>query len=531
MTKMMDFTKTNSNGKWDSLKDSIINQDEEDIFSNITPFWIDFLKKDKNLKKNSFIVWNIGGRGSGKTGIVFMISDIILKDNNKRAVQFWQADQGLIDNIKKVCPDDMKDRFETIFKLRDIKFNSIFVIDEGLLGANAKEALRTEMKNLIKFISKSRHLNIIAIINSVSYGILFQFRDTIDVLIYKRLPRAFLKNNEAKDFMFRDYPKEIMRLKNWEGLLVSSYDSLRKQGLISWKLKDYCPWFNDDISMYQKNVNPDVDYDEQKQLQLEHERLVKKILKKVGMRFDVRYGYRKMRMWLYTNHLDDYYDNKKHLKTIFELYLHKIETGGIIGVVEEGFEDFTERLRAKTLAYNFEVINDDAVAEYFKIEKDRLYKERNLKIYFNRHRKTESELQRMFKIKSVMDIIKHVGAIIRRSKGLIFEKRYTEFLYNTKMFTEIRHDGSAGKPDIVAHLIDNEKYAVVFSLKSVNPKSSVYFKVSDFAPEIEESLFLKNSEYIVHMLIVVLDNTTNNVYYYPYDYKNPIDVPVHRIIA
>ncbi len=75
-------------------------------------------------------MWIIGSRGSGKTAEVLKIVSGLLKDNPKRVVQFWQAHRELIENIVKVCPEEFRGRFETIFKLKQIKVNSIFVIDE-----------------------------------------------------------------------------------------------------------------------------------------------------------------------------------------------------------------------------------------------------------------------------------------------------------------------------------------------------------------------------------------------------------------
>jgi hypothetical protein len=231
-----------------------------DTLRDITKIWVNFLKKDKYYKKNSFIKLNIGSRGGGKTAEVFKETNLLL-NNPKRVVQFWKL-PSIIDKIEKYCPENRKDRFESVDKLMDIKQNSIFVIDEGLIGANAKEALKKEMRNLVKFLSKSRHYNSIILINSVSLGVLLQFRNMIDIVSYRRLSRSFLLNNTSKDGILKKYGEDLTMMKDWQSMLVSSYKRFQAIGLVSMKYETYCPWFNDDISMYQGSVSADVVFDE-----------------------------------------------------------------------------------------------------------------------------------------------------------------------------------------------------------------------------------------------------------------------------
>lgn len=83
---------------------------------DISEEYVTFLESDKDRSKNSFIIWVIAGRDWGKTALTFNEINILLKDNPKRFVQFLKSPPQLIENIKEACPEELEDRFESIFK-------------------------------------------------------------------------------------------------------------------------------------------------------------------------------------------------------------------------------------------------------------------------------------------------------------------------------------------------------------------------------------------------------------------------------
>ncbi|KKK44088.1 MAG: hypothetical protein Lokiarch_21320 [Candidatus Lokiarchaeum sp. GC14_75] len=323
---------------------------------DISEEYIIFLETDKDRSKNSFVIWVIGGRGWGKTSLTFNEINIILKDNPKRFVQFLKAPPQLIENIKEVCPEELEDRFESIFKTRDIKKNAILVIDEGLLGLNAKEALKKEMRNLGKFLSKSRHPNVIVLINSVNLNILSEFRDMIDIVIYKHCASTFIKNNRGRDPFLEEYMEIITGLREWESIVVSNYKWFEKFGMISLKYEDWCSWFNDKISRYQKETSSDVVFDESNRIINNNKKVALKIINEIGYLYHKRGGFDSFCTWLSDVHPDIYYDNQTQLKKIFNFYKYFLDENEqneiyageeivpIKYIEKESFPDFVRRI-------------------------------------------------------------------------------------------------------------------------------------------------------------------------------------------
>jgi len=295
-------------------------------FKDITEKWVKFLRSDRYRKKNSFILWHLAGRDWGKTAEAFKEINLLLEKNRKRFVQILKAPTDFIENIEKACPEEYKGRFQSLPKLRFLRKNAILIIDEGLLGANAKEALTKEMRRLSKFTSKSRHPNIIVIINSVNLGILGEFKDMIDITIYKHLGFQFFIRNKGRDPFIDQHEKLLSHLKEWEGIIISSYKKFNyEKGKISLKYEDYCPWFNDNLSLNQQDTNPDADFEDEIQLSKEIERLAKMAVNELGYRLLRPLAGRKLKGWLQAEHKELYYDFEKYIPRILTLAYYMVE--------------------------------------------------------------------------------------------------------------------------------------------------------------------------------------------------------------
>lgn len=510
---------------------------EPDILKNKTDKWIAFLKSDKRLKKNSFTTLNIANRGGGKTAQTFKETNILL-ENLKRNVQFWGAPNSLIESIELVCPDNRKERYETINKLKDIKFNSIFCIDEGLLGINAKEALKKEMKDIIKFVSKSRHYNIICIINSVSLGILKQFRDAIDIISYRRLSEMFIRNNANKDYTLIDYRDTLLNLEDWESILFSSYKRFTTKGFISMKFEDHCPWFFDDISTYQSSTSPDVAFDENERLQGLHISLAQNLVRLVGKQFVGKNGLRKFRNWLYINDLDMFYDNFRYLKTIYELYLYYLENAPHLLIerdkkqLELGYKEESEKEWQKsTFGHSKEDI------ENF-VEREVNWRDKKREFAIN----TEIQkgvLQTILadKYKTTHNNISMIGSkvqgAITKFRGDLFEIEYERYLKNvrnpngTKKYADVKRLGNKEEPDIIAHDL-NENDLYVFSLKTKSQKPPYNFSKEDSKVEYEYAYTnsFGNNYNKVHLYLVVQNDADNTIKKIKLNYLNPTSVRV-----
>ena len=543
------MTSKQPNGKnqWELLRKAILNQFHEKPLRNITEKWVSFLKRDKRMPKNSFVVWNMGSRGSGKTAEVFKIINTILENNNKRIIQFWKATDAVIVSIEKVCPLEFKGRFENISRLRDIKANSILIIDEGLLGANAKEALKKEMRNFIKFLSKSRHYDIIIIINSISYNILLDFRSAVDILIYRRLPRMFIKQHMNKDAYLREYSEQIIRLKEWEGILISNYKRFENTGKISWKYENYCPWFNDNISMYQESTSPDIAFDENKKELDNNKEIVEWIIGQVSDKFIGKRGYANLRMWLYTNHQDKFFDNKSNLKTIYELYVYYYDSGLFVGrklyrdlETDENkeYNEVMEKIENFVHTTDFSIIESNAIKLYINRHRGSETLDRNVKIFQERLTKTKDQLSKDYKLstaqvygvirrmkgKYIPSVKKYAMGSINYYKGHLFEKVYGRFLKSLHVFDEVIIDGNAGRPDITAFKDD---MVIVISCKNVNLSVSI-LNARGHAAEIKACKTEYRHIDKIYMVVVLYDNSSNNIYHLLYDYNSPINIDVKK---
>ena len=443
---------------------------------DVSEEYVVFLESDKDKSKNSVIIWVIGGRDWGKTALTFNEINMLLKDNLKRFVQFLKSPPQLIENIKEACPEKIEDRFESIFKTRDIKKNAILVIDEGLLGLNAKEALKIEMRNLGKFLSKSRHPNIIVLINSVNLNILSEFRDMIDIVIYKHCASTFIKNNKGRDPFFKEYSEIITGLREWEGIVVSNYKWFEKFGTISLKYEDWCPWFNDKISRYQKETSSDVVFDESNRIINNNKKIARKIINEIGFLDHKRGGFDLFCTWLSDVHPDVYYDNQTQLKKIFNFYKYfldeneqneintKEEIIPIKYIEKESFSDFVRR-----------IIPDNNIA---RIGEACARGESINDILDNNKDFKKNFVQNIFKL------LKNEATTYRL--GYLFEKwiAYSYFGIPVELIDELVGGINKNKPD----LIWEDK---IYTMKTnfTDTKNVIKFNQSiDFNPEYKEAM-------------------------------------------
>jgi len=554
-------------------------------FKDITEKWIKFLKSDRYRKKNSFILWHLAGRDWGKTAEAFKEINLLLEKNRKRFVQILKAPPDFIKNIEEVCPEEYKGRFESLPKLRFLRKNAILIIDEGLLGANAKEALTKEMRRLSKFTSKSRHPNIIVIINSVNLGILGEFKDMIDITIYKHLGYQFFVRNKGRDPFIDQHEKILSRLKEWEGIIISSYKKFNyERGKISLKYEDYCPWFNDNLSLNQQDTNPDADFEDEIQLSKEIERLAKMAVNELGYRLLKPLAGRKLKGWLQSEHKELYYDYEKYIPRILTLAYYMVEemSSKTNRETNSEFEEIAEMLiREKGSEFKHKGVNylkswlydqfpdiyhphENNINRIFNIYLDYLDKQkkqrkvgissnfkfnytekelfdliekevrwrdkgRDLAIYKERQKGTLvdniAEQYNGLKQPAVSRIIKKVGGAISKYSGKLFENKFFKYLNSLNMFDKVILDGSSGEPDIFAYK-NNKLY--IFSLKNLKIDGKKYkIKKEELRPEFEKAYkgLLENDD--VFLFLIVFDNSNDKVIERNIDFRNPIDIYIN----
>lgn len=554
-------------------------------FKDITEKWVKFLKSDRYKKKNSFILWHLAGRDWGKTAEAFKEINLLLEKNRKRFVQILKAPPDFIKNIEEVCPEEYKGRFESLPKLRFLRKNAILVIDEGLLGANAKEALTKEMRRLSKFTSKSRHPNIIVIINSVNLGILGEFKDMIDITIYKHLGYQFFVRNRGKDKFIDQHEKLLSHLKEWEGIIISSYKKFNyERGKISLKYEDYCPWFNDNLSLNQQDTNPDADFEDEIQLSKEIERLAKMAVNELGYRLLKPLAERKLKGWLQAEHKELYYDFEKYIPRILTLAYYMAEemvnqtnqdtNNEFVEIIEMLIREKGSEFKHKGVNYLknwlYEQFPDiyhshkNNINKIFNIYLDYLdkqkqqkkagissnfkfnytekelfnlmekevrwqNKERDIAIYKERQKGTLlDDIAKQYeglKQPAISRIIKKVEGAINYYSGKLFENKFSQYLNSLNIFDKVILDGSSGETDIFAYK-NNRLY--IFSLKNLKIDGKKYkIKKEDLRPEFKKAYkgLLENDN--VFLFLIVFDNSNNKVIEKNIDFRNPTDININ----
>ncbi len=234
-----------------------IEEAHDSIRHNYTVDFIHFLEANNNTPDFSFILLTMGAGGSGKTAVAFMMSHIMLKADPKRHVLLYRVPETLVPDIHESLKanglEEWNTRFKRIEHLREVDVNAILIIDEGVLNANAKEALMKEMVDFEQDLSFSRHKRIVALMNSVDDGVLLGFRKKAHIMIYKQLTKGFV-DNVRNDHFVKTHAYDLTKLAINEAIVYSTYKYFsNKIGKLKLDLKLYCPWYNDKISRNMAN--------------------------------------------------------------------------------------------------------------------------------------------------------------------------------------------------------------------------------------------------------------------------------------
>jgi hypothetical protein len=234
-----------------------IEEAKDSIRHNYTVEFIRFLEVNNNTPDFSFILLTMGAGGSGKTAIAFMMSHILLKVDPKRHVLLYRVPESLVpsihESLKANSLEEWCPRFRRIENLREVDVNAILIIDEGVLNANAKEALMKEMVDFEQDLSFSRHKRVICLMNSVDDGVLLGFRKKAHIMIYKQLTKGFV-DNVRNDRFVKVHAYDLTKLAVNEAIVYSTYKYFNNRiGKLKLDLKNYCPWYNDKISRNMAN--------------------------------------------------------------------------------------------------------------------------------------------------------------------------------------------------------------------------------------------------------------------------------------
>jgi len=202
------------------------------------------------------IAWTIGQIESGKSVLgATLANQLLLYATDIRKVSLYQAPSKLLREIQRAIPKDVfdTDHFRIIERLSEVEPFDIFFLDEGYLGADAKDALTKSSKNFIQSLVTLRHSSVFSILNSQDDGILRGYRTKAQFKFYKSLTDGFIEENPRDKFAKR-HAERIPILKPQETIFrithprfTNGYPRIRT-GILLMDYHDYCPWWNEEIS-------------------------------------------------------------------------------------------------------------------------------------------------------------------------------------------------------------------------------------------------------------------------------------------
>jgi len=294
-------------------------------FKNITKLFFQFLLDEANNPESVFNCMSLGMRRAGKTAKAMVIIDKLMTDP-KRKLCLFRAPHELYMALNKHSPwgfrDEnianamnawfggsgyvkMKNRIYEAASLDKIENDSIVYMDESLVSANAKEALKTDLRELGKSNAYWSHKRIILLMNAQDGGIIKDLRNKSELKIYSRLSMPFLEN--SKDPFIIANRDRLKKLKRERGLIDANLFHFTKRGYIEFDLLKECPWWHTEISMNLKDANTDALMEQTQQKQDQLTPIVETIIKDLGVKQIKKSSLGSIiRGYLIENHLDWY---------------------------------------------------------------------------------------------------------------------------------------------------------------------------------------------------------------------------------
>ena len=280
----------------------------------------------------SYLALILGMKGSGKTTFALIVADMIYRIDPNREILLWQCPDSLIDalyevnycirhetvceralglmewsnstpkyevkkgknkvqasfqkneevhricqfNDKKTCEDCKSCKyyknglrqFRKITKLTEVTFNSILIIDEGIINVNAKQALTKAMRNWDKLLMVLRHKRCILFCLFQRPEIIKSMRTTAEMTMYKRQSKSLIDEEKVDKFM-KEHRDILEKLSKGKTVVKSQHTLFDKTGIIETKVPE---WYNDDISMSYEDETDFVDdkADDRKSMDLAH---------------------------------------------------------------------------------------------------------------------------------------------------------------------------------------------------------------------------------------------------------------------
>ncbi|MFW9972384.1 MAG: hypothetical protein ACFFDF_19520, partial [Candidatus Odinarchaeota archaeon] len=161
--------------------------------------------------------------------------------------------------------------------------------------------------------------------------------------------------------------------------------------------------------------------------------------------------------------------------------------------------------------------------KWYDIDRDwAIYQEREKERYVY-------EIAKDFNLKdtNVSMIIKKVKGAVSYYKGKLFEDFVEEKLNQSGLFEKVVKEAGSGEADILAYTKDGEEL-YIYSLKNLRIRRNKYcIEQKEFRPELERAL-LQSLDYQVHLILLVLNNYSNQIFQFEINYQNPENINISQ---
>jgi len=313
-------------------KDS--NRDLEDC----TELFIERIRQYAGKEGFGGIGWIIGQVGAGKSALLCTLIDLFLNHGYElRNVALYQAPSNLLNTIQKAVPGFLKNKFRIVERLSEVQPYDIFALDEGYLTANAMNYLKQNEQNFINSLVTLRHSGVVSILGSQDDGILRKYRTKAQFKFYKSLTDGYIEET-PKDKFAKKHHELLTTLKPRYTLFRISHTwfttryPILRTGILDMPLKNYCPWFNDDISRNFEGESFDALLRRTRKIKLRAEKVIRLLASKFGKKITI--GVAKGYLWdnhekLYLEFKDEIPNLVNTIKSRFKLnQIEKLKYGG-----------------------------------------------------------------------------------------------------------------------------------------------------------------------------------------------------------
>jgi hypothetical protein len=332
----------------------------EEQLGNVTEHFLNFLTLDNTVSRVgqefSYMSLISGDTGEGKSTLENILLSKHFEINPRRYAVFFKGQESTLKEYRQMAPQ-FADRFYIIDHLLDVKElplpspmvperEFVFVADEGGLDMSGKEALKIEMRSLIKMFKKSRHYKCISYVLDQTKSVLKDYRSMCHIRMYKALNDEYFI--EQNDPWAKKFQKKITNLLEDETVIKSKYkyftglsnerlfellatpsedraerhrlkEARIHRGFLVLDAMKHAPWaLNENISQNLKHESLDHDYEKQKRVEVKINQLAETVANKFGGDLTKAKSFNVMQGWLKREYPKEAYILAQKLRDIYD---------------------------------------------------------------------------------------------------------------------------------------------------------------------------------------------------------------------